>query len=166
MDSRYTLCKVVKVEVVFSFNFYWSVVDLQCCVSFRWKAKWISYAYTYIHPFFFKVSFPYRPLQNIEPSSLCCTVGSLLVICFIQSNVYIWAFQVALLVKNPPADAGRDPRDLGSIPGSGRSPEGGNGNPLQYSCLENSMDRGAWQATVYEVAMSWTQLNTHIQLCV
>ena len=103
-------------------------------------------------PFFFKVSFPYRPLQNIEPSSLCCTVGSLLVICFIQSNVYIWAFQVALLVKNPPADAGRDPRDLGSIPGSGRSPEGGNGNPLQYSCLGYPLDREAWQAAVHGVA--------------
>ena len=54
----------------------------------------------------------------------------------------------------------------GSIPGLGRCPEVGNVNSCQYSCLENSMDRGAWQATVYEVAMSWTQLNTHIQLCV
>ena len=42
--------------------------------------------------------------------------------------------------------------DLGSIPGSGRSPREGNGNPLQYSCLENSMDRGTWQATVHRVA--------------
>jgi len=49
-------------------------------------------------------------------------------------------------------------RDLGSIPGSGRSPGEGNGNPLKYSCLENSMDRRAWQATVYEVTKSWTQL--------
>ena len=47
------------------------------------------------------------------------------------------------MVKNPPANAG-DIRDKGSIPGSGRSPGGGNGNLLQYSCLENSMDRGAW----------------------
>ena len=46
--------------------------------------------------------------------------------------------------------------DLGSIPGSGRSPGEGNGNPFQYSCLENSMDRGAWQVTVYGVAQSWT----------
>ena len=46
--------------------------------------------------------------------------------------------------------------DLGSIPGSGRSPEEGNGNPLQYSCLENSMDRGAWEATVHGVAKSQT----------
>ena len=47
----------------------------------------------------------------------------------------------------------------GSIPGSGRSPGGGNGNPLQHSCLENPMDRGAWQATVYGVTKSWTQLS-------
>ena len=49
--------------------------------------------------------------------------------------------------------------DLGSIPGSGRSPGEGNGSPLQYSCLENPMDRGAWWATVYWVAKSWTRLS-------
>ena len=49
--------------------------------------------------------------------------------------------------------------DLGSIPGLGRSPEGGNGNPLQYSCLENSMDRGAWQATVRGLTKSLAQLS-------
>jgi len=49
--------------------------------------------------------------------------------------------------------------DLGSIPGSGRSPGELNGNPLQYSSLENSIDKGAWQATVYGVAKSWTQLS-------
>ena len=54
----------------------------------------------------------------------------------------VWASQVALVVKNLPADAG-DTRDMGSIPGLGRSPEVGNNNPLQYSCLENSMGRGA-----------------------
>ena len=57
------------------------------------------------------------------------------------------------MVKNPPASAG-DMRDAGSIPGTGRSPEGGNGNLLQYSCLENPMDRGAWWATVHGVAKS------------
>ena len=51
------------------------------------------------------------------------------------------------MVKNPPANAG----DAGSVPGSGRSPEGGNGYPLQYSCLENPMDRGAWRAIVHGV---------------
>ena len=53
--------------------------------------------------------------------------------------------------------------DLGSIPGRGRSPEEGNGNPLQYSCLENSMDRGAWWATVHGVAEQLT--HTHSVLC-
>ena len=53
--------------------------------------------------------------------------------------------------KNPLASAG-DVRDVGSIPGLGRSPGGGHGNPLQYSCLENPMDRGAWLATVLRVA--------------
>jgi len=55
---------------------------------------------------------------------------------------------------------------VGSIPGSGRSPGGGHGNPLQYSCLENPTDRGAWQATVHRVANSWTQLkqlSTHVR---
>ena len=55
-----------------------------------------------------------------------------------------------------PAIAG-DLRDAGSIPGSGRSPGGGNDNPLQFSCLENPMDSGAWRLTVHGVAMSWTQ---------
>ena len=61
------------------------------------------------------------------------------------------------MVKSPPANSG-DVRDLGSIPGSGRSPGGGHNNPLQYSCLENPMDRGAWRATVHSVAKSWTRL--------
>ena len=55
------------------------------------------------------------------------------------------------VVKNLPVKAG-DTRDAGSIPGSGRSPEEGNGNPLQYSCLKNPMERGAWQAIVLGVA--------------
>ena len=61
-------------------------------------------------------------------------------------------FSDGSVVKNLPANAG----DSGSIPGSGRSLGGGNGNPHQYSCLENSENRGAWQATVYRVAKSWT----------
>ena len=55
------------------------------------------------------------------------------------------------MVKNPPANAD-DTREVCSVPGSGRSPGGGHGNPLQESCLENPMDRGAWQATVHRVA--------------
>ena len=63
----------------------------------------------------------------------------------------IWASQVVLVVKNLPDDAG-DIRDASSIPGSGRSPGGGHGNPHQYSCLENPMEREAWRATPHRVA--------------
>ena len=63
------------------------------------------------------------------------------------------ASQVALVVKNPPANAG-DLRDRSPILGLGRSPGGGHGNPLQYSCLQNPMDREAWWATVHGVAKS------------
>ena len=66
-------------------------------------------------------------------------------------------FLVVLVVKNLPANAG-DIRDTDSAPGSGRSPGGGHGSPLQYSCLENPMERGAWWATVHVVAKSWIQL--------
>ena len=69
------------------------------------------------------------------------------------------ASQVVLVVKNPPADAG-DLRDAGSIPESKRSPGEGNGSPLQYSCLENSMDRGVRWAAVHGVAKSWKRLST------
>ena len=65
------------------------------------------------------------------------------------------ASQVALVVKNPPANAG-DTRDTGSIPASGRSPGGGHGNPLQHSCLEIPMDRGARRASVHGVTESQT----------
>ena len=61
------------------------------------------------------------------------------------------------MVKNLPANAG-DSGDAGSIPGSGRSAGGGRGNPLQDSCLENLIDRGAWQAVVHSVAKRWTRL--------
>ena len=66
-----------------------------------------------------------------------------------------WNSQVAIVVKNPPADAG-DAKDAGLIPRSGRSPGEGHGNPLQCSCLENAMDRGAWWVAVHGVAKSWT----------
>ena len=71
--------------------------------------------------------------------------------------------QVEPAVKNLPANAG-DVKDEGLIPGLGRFPGGGHGDPLRYSCLENRMDRGAWRATVHRVAKSRTrlkQLSTH-----
>ena len=64
------------------------------------------------------------------------------------------------MVKNLPTSPG-DARDVGLIPGSGRSPGKENGNPLQYSCLENSIDIGAWWATVHEVTKSRTGLSTY-----
>ena len=69
-------------------------------------------------------------------------------------------FPVVLVVKNLPANA-RDIRDAGLITGSGRSPGGGHGNPLQYSCLENPMDRGAWQATVHGAESPQEDMSEH-----
>ena len=70
-------------------------------------------------------------------------------------SFWVLGFPGGAVIKNPPANTG----DVGSIPGSGRSPGGGRGNLLQYSCLENSMDRGAWRATVHGVAKSQIQLS-------
>ena len=72
-------------------------------------------------------------------------------------DVY-YSFPVGSVVNNPPTNEG----DTGSIPGSGRSPGGGHGNPLQYSCLENPMNRGAWQATVaHQVPLQRSQTAGH-----
>ena len=94
--------------------------------------------------------------------------------CFIGSTFHLilmttlWLFftlqvricQMALAVKNQPANGGRHKRH-DSIPRSRRSPGGGHGNPLQYPCLENPMDRGAWRATVHGVTESQTRLSMH-----
>ena len=69
------------------------------------------------------------------------------------------SFPGGSVLKNPPADPG-DTGDRGLIPGSGRSPGGGNGNQLQYSCLGKLMDGGAWQVTVHKAARSWARLRT------
>ena len=74
---------------------------------------------------------------------------------FIKSKFMLWGFPGGTDSKESTCNSG----DPGSIPGSGRSPEEGNGNSLQYSCLENPMDRGAWRATVHGVAKSWTLLS-------
>ena len=74
------------------------------------------------------------------------------------SSLFFRSREGGSVVKNPPANPG-DMGDAGSIPGSGRSPDGGNGSPLQYSCLENPMDRGAWWATGLGVATSQTGLS-------
>ena len=74
---------------------------------------------------------------------------------FNRASDSLWASQVVLVVKNLPANAG-DVRDMDLIPGSERSPGEGNGNALKYSCLENSMGRGAWRVIVHGVAKSRT----------
>ena len=73
--------------------------------------------------------------------------------------VATWVSQVVEVVRNPPVNA-EDARDRGSISGSERSSGGGHGTPLQYPCLENSMGRGAWQATVHVVTKSRTQVSS------
>ena len=74
---------------------------------------------------------------------------------YTYTYIHTWGFPRGSVVKNPPANAGAE-RDACLIPGSGKVPAGGNSNPLQYSCLGNSMDRGAWRATVHGVAESDT----------
>ena len=93
--------------------------------------------------------FDYKKMQILFPSASVARVC--------VGPLCVRTSQVALVVKNPPANAG-NVRDSGSIPGLGRSPEGGPGNPLQCSCLENPMDKRAWWATVHGVAKSQTGL--------
>ena len=135
----------------------------------------------FIHIYLFFYVFPYRLLQNIEYGSLTLMiftkllqVGSIASLCQMPaqgprtSNLGIRArnwpsvwghrgFPGGAEVKNPPANAG-DVRDSGSIVGWEDSPGVGHGNPFQYSCLENPMDRGAWRAIVHRVAKSQTRL--------
>ena len=95
--------------------------------------------------FLFKGSVDHFQTLSYPPYSFLQCIG--------LSCAYVGRCQVALVVKISPASAG-DRRDTGLIPGSGRSPGEGNGNPLHYSCLENSMDRGVWWATVHGVTQS------------
>ena len=92
-------------------------------------------------------------------SQLWLSQGICPVVGLLGHRVVLPKIHVAQWLKNPPASTG-DARDAGSIPGLGRSPGVGNGNTLQYSCLENPMDRGAWRAMVHGVAKSWTRLST------
>ena len=87
-------------------------------------------------------------------------------ICLCRNRSYgiyavLWASQVVLMVRNPPET--RDISDVGSIPGSEQSPGGEHSNPLQYSCLDNSMDRGAWWSKIHGVAKigTWLRLSAH-----
>ena len=100
--------------------------------------------------------------SSIEPQQLTSIKSAFYPNKFIFSNIYLLsrAPQVAQLVMNPPANAG-DTRDTDSIPGSGRYPGVGNSNPLQCSCLENFIDRGACWATVTGTTKGWTWLSMH-----
>ena len=92
-------------------------------------------------------------VMDLNSKSLYCTLetcGTSLI------TLYTWASQVALVLKSPTANAGS--MRCGFDPRVGRSPGGGHGKPLQYSRLENPMDRGAWWAVVHRVAKSWTLL--------
>ena len=98
-------------------------------------------------------------------SSSPWNIRSAFFLCIYICKVYFFVFRIAYSFNwgLPGSSDGKESAcnagDLGSIPGLGRFPGGGNGNPFQYSCLENSMDRGAWRATVHGVAKSRTQLS-------
>ena len=98
-------------------------------------------------------------------SIILLTIGCIFCSRYLELILLVWDSQVVLVVKTClPANA-RDIRNLGLIPGSGRSPGGGHGNSVKYSCLENPMDREVWRATAHRVTnsqMGLKQLNTHI----
>ena len=99
--------------------------------------------------------------KDTSPTGLGPTLlNSVIYWILLNSVISLKGFPGGLVVKNLPANAG----DAGLIPGLGRSPGGGNGNPLQYSCLGNPMDRGAWWAAVHEVTKSQTQLTSYTLL--
>ena len=106
------------------------------------------------------VTYSHQPCPRIIISSYRCQyllfsglgivvilLGIRCYLVFTRISLVINGFPGGAVVKNPPMNPG-DTRDVGSIPGLGRSPGEGNGNPLQYSCLQNPIDRGSWQATV------------------
>ena len=126
------------------------------CPSSQWCHPTIS---SFVVPFsFYLQSFPAS--ESFPMSQFFASGGqSIRASASVQKLVFIQkSSPVTQLVKILPNDTG-DRGDMGSIPGLGRFPREGNGNPLQYSCLENSMDREAWWATVHRVAKSWTWLS-------
>ena len=94
--------------------------------------------------------------KNLKKSIYCVHICTCVHMCVCTyTYIHTWGFPRGSVVKNPPANAGAE-RDACLVPGSGNVPAGGNSNPLQYSCLGNPMDRGAWRATVHGVAESDT----------
>ena len=141
----------------FNLLFNWRKIALQClCWFLPYNSANQPYLDIYHLP---PESTPHnhshtpRSSQSTGLGSLCCT-ATYHQLSILHMVVYIWASQVTQVVKNPTGKAG----DAGSIPRSGRSSGGGNGNTLQHSCLENLMDREAWWATVHSLAQSQAQL--------
>ena len=107
------------------------------------------------------------PREDFSDHGLYCQLPGERELAYVSKSlnlkyVPLTGFPGCTVVKNPLASAGVT-RNAGLIPRWGRSCGVGNGNPLQYSFLENSKDRGAWWATIYGVTKSWTRLNTHTQ---
>ena len=123
------------------------------CFFATWKICWLHLIYFACSPCSVIIVHSLRPGPSPRALLSMNMISDTIVDHYIQYPQ--WASQVALVVKNPPANVG-DMRDAGLIPGLGRSPGGEHGTPLQYSCLENPMDRGAWWATVHGVAKSQT----------
>ena len=125
-----------------------SFLTLSFCDSFiLFYGSYMIWESIYFFIFFFYFSL----ICYVSGIQQCDSVTFMCVCVCVCVHMYVYegnGFRVALVVKNPPAKAG-DLRDMGLIPGSGRSPRRGHGNPLQCSYLENPMDRGAWRATVH-----------------
>ena len=119
--------------------------------TFRWLPMWIRILSSDIRA---RCSLAVAP----SGSNMGALLGSRLHLAPDPGPEYPFVLATSSDGKESPYNAG-DTGVPGLIPGSGRSPGGGNGYPFQYSCLENSMDRGAWRGTVHEVAKSWTQLS-------
>ena len=99
---------------------------------------------------------PFQTMHSVSPAWSGCHQSQRILL---EKQMLRPLSQSCGLPRLPCKESACSAGDPGLIPGSGRSPGGGNSNPLQSSCLENSMDRGAWQATVHGVAKSWTRLN-------
>ena len=128
-------------SLLFHLNFFMNPMFLHSTKMENGAGNWLS------HP----IQASAAVCQSTASSSRCHLVSP-------SKNSPAWGSPSGSVVTNPPANAGNG-RDSGSIPGSGRSPGARNGNLLKYSCLGNSMGRGAWWVIVHRVANSWTRLS-------